>query len=412
MVQDHIKKDLLFAATEFGVYVTTNGGKNWIQLKSGMPTIPIRDIKIQRRENDLVAGSFGRGIFILDDFSSLREYNEDTKAAEAKLFSVKPALWYKESRGVGSQGDAEWVAKNPPYGANFTYFMKDKLKSIKEIRKEKEKKGTAKFPSWDALEEESRQDGPSILLVIKNAKGEVVNTVKGTNKKGFNRVNWNLNYPSKSGELLKEPKARPNFFGGGVKVTPGNYTVTLVKRVNGVNMVLQNPEPFKVEALYEGTLPRKSFQEINEFRDAAFAFLQDLKATSVAVSTNQKKIQAMLRSLNKASLPSDDLFKKLNDTKIALLNIDKELNGDKIKQEIGERSNPTASDGKSINWRTLGNTYGPTEEHKAFLNRVKSQLKKVKVKLLPIVNSTLPELENELNKAGAPWVEGQGLIKH
>ncbi len=81
LVQDHVNKDLLFAATEFGVYFTSNGGKNWIQLKGGMPTVQIRDIKIQRRENDLVAGSFGRGIFILDDITPLRTFTKSMMAA-------------------------------------------------------------------------------------------------------------------------------------------------------------------------------------------------------------------------------------------------------------------------------------------------------------------------------------------
>ncbi|KZS38981.1 glycosyl hydrolase [Aquimarina aggregata] len=413
LVQDHIKKDLLFAATEFGVYVTLNGGKNWIKLEGGMPTIPIRDITIQRRENDLVAGSFGRGIFILDNIAPLREYNANLNSTEAKLFPVKPVQWYRQSSRVGSQGDAEWIAKNPPFGANFTYFMADKIKSKKDIRKEKEKKGTAKFPGWNALEKENRQNGPSILLVIKNANGDVINTVKGTNKKGFNRVNWNLSYPSKSGERLEVPKARRGFRNGGVLVTPGNYTVTLVKRIDGVNTVLQGPESFKVEPLFDTpALPRKSFKEMDAFRDAAFAFQQDLTATTIALSTSQKTISAMLRALDKAITPSDDLYKRLHTTKNALLDIEKEFQGDKTKEEVGERSNPTASEGNAISWRAFGNTYGPTEEHKGFLNRVQSQLKKVKAKLLPIINSTLPELESDLKKNGAPWVEGQGLIKN
>jgi hypothetical protein len=407
-VQDHIKKDLLFAATEFGVYVTTNGGKNWVELEGGMPTIPIRDITIQRRENDLVAGSFGRGIFILDDISPLRNFNTSMTNKEATLFSVKPAYWYQQSSRVGSQGDAEWIAKNPPFGANFTYYMPDKIKSKKDLRKGNEKAGNVKFPGWEALEEENRQDGPSIVLVIKDDNGNVINTINGKNKKGFNRVSWNLSYPSKSGERLQARRSR----GGGVMVTPGNYTVTLVKRIDGVNTVLQGPEPFKVVPLYDGSLPRKSFEEMNTFREAAFAFQQDLTATNIALSKSQQTIDAMLRALNKATTPSDDLYKQLNETKIALLDIDKELHGDEIKDEIGERSNPTASDGNSLGWRALGNTYGPTGEHKALLSRVQSQLKKVKDKLLPILNETLPKLQSDLQKTGAPWVEGQGLIKN
>lgn len=329
------------------------------------------------------------------------------------MFPVKPVKWYRQSSRVGSQGDAEWIGKNPPFGANFTYYMADKIKSKKDIRKEKEKKGTAKFPGWDALEAESRQDGPEILLIIKDANGNVVNTVKGKNKKGFNRVNWNLSYPRKSGERLKVPQRQGGFRrGGGVMVTPGDYSVTLVKSIDGVHTVLQGPESFKVEPLFEGALPRKPISEINAFREAAFAFQQDLTATNIALSTSQQTVDAMVRALNKASSPSADLYKRLNAAKNTLLDIDKEFHGDKVKGEIGERSNPTASDGNSISWRALGNTYGPTEEHKAFLNRVQSQLKKVKAKLRPIIDTTLPALESDLMKTGAPWIEGQGLIEN
>lgn len=410
LVQDHIKKDLLFAATEFGVYFTTNGGTNWMQLKDGMPTVPIRDITIQRRENDLVAGSFGRGIFILDDITPLRNFAPSMNNTEATLFPTKTVNWYRQSSRVGSQGDAEWIAKNPDFGANFTYYMPDKLKSKEDMRKAKEKKGDVKFPSWDALEEESRQDRPSILLIIKDDKGQVVNTVNGTNKKGFNRVSWDLSYPNKSGERLEAPRGRRGFRGSGVMATPGTYTVTLVKQMDGSQTVLQGPESFNLVPLFDGALPRKSYKEMDEFREAAFAFQQDLTATNIELSKSQQTVDAMLRALSKATSPSDDLYTRLHKTKMDLLDIDKELHGNPVKDEIGERSDPTASDGNSLAWRALGNTYGPTEEHKMLLSRVQSQLKKVKASLQPIVNSTLPSLENDLKNAGAPWIEGQGLI--
>lgn len=151
-------------------------------------------------------------------------------------------------------------------------------------------------------------------------------------------------------------------------------------------------------SIFEGSLPRKSFKEMDKFRKEAEAFQQDLTATNIALSKSSQKVAAMLRALNKATAPSNDLFKKLNSTKIMILDIEKELYGNSIKDEIGERSNPTASEGNSISWRALGNTYGPTGEHKNFLSRVQSQLKKVKAKLIPILNTTIPELENELKK--------------
>lgn len=413
LVQDHVKKDLLFAATEYGIYFTNNGGANWIQLKGGVPTISFRDITIQRRENDLVAGSFGRGIFILDDISPLRNFNASMLKSEATLFSIKPAYWYKQSSRVGSQGDGEWIAKNPPFGANFTYYMSAKLKSLKDIRKGKEKKNNTDFPGWEALEDETNQDGPSIFLIVKDENGNVVNRVKGTNKKGFNRVNWRLNYPNKSGERLAAPSQRRNFFGGGgIMATPGDYSVTLVKRVDGKTTTLQGPNKFKVIPMYDGALKRKSFDEMNAFRKEVFSFQQDLTATNLEMSNSLKLIDAMKRAADKANNPSDDLMQKINDTRITLLDIEKILSGNKIKGEIGERSNPTPNNANRIGRMALSNTYGPTGNHKASFNRAKKQLSEVKSQLQNVTKNIFPALEEDLRRAGAPWIEGQGLIKN
>lgn len=411
LVQDHVRRDLLFAATEYGIYFTSNGGKNWIQLKGGVPTISFRDIVIQRRENDLVAASFGRGFYVLDDITPIRNFSNAALTTEATLFPVKDAYWYRQSNRVGSQGDGEYIAKNPPFGANFTYYMPEKLKSLKDQRKAEEKKNGPSFPGWEAIEAENRQDGPEVLLIIKDSEGTVVNTVKGSNKKGFNRVNWRLNYPNKSGERLDQPRGQGGFFGGGgIMVTPGDYSVTLVKRVDGKTTTLQGPETFKVVPMYDGALPRKSFDEIDQFREEFFNFQQDLTATNISLSKSLKTVDAMQRAADKASTPSANLTTLINQARITLLDLDKELNGDDVKGEIGERSNPSARDGNSLAFRAMGNTYGPTETHKALLARVNNQLAKVKSKLKVVTNNELPNIERTLKAAGAPWIEGQGLI--
>ncbi|MEL6304167.1 MAG: glycosyl hydrolase, partial [Bacteroidota bacterium] len=410
LVQDHVKKDLMFAATEYGIYFTYNGGTNWVKLKGGVPTISFRDITIQRRENDLVAASFGRGFFILDDITPIRNFTTDMLSQEATLFPIKNADWYKPSSRVGSQGDAEYIAPNPPFGARFTYFMADKVKSLKDTRKEKEKKNTD-FPGWDALEKEKNQEAPEVLLLIKDASGKLVNTIKGTNKKGFNRANWKLDYPDKRGEKLKEAKS--NGFGSGtIMATPGTYTVTLVKRVDGTTTVLQGPEKFEVVPMYDGALPRKSYEEMNQFREEVFAFQQDLRATSLTLDNLLQKIGAMKRAANKTVQDNDGLVESINTARLTLLGIKKELSGDSVKGEIGERSNPTPNDGNRAIWGSFFNTYGPTGTHKAALSRAKKQLQQVKSSLNAVVGTTLPNIESRLKQAGAPWVEGQGLIKN
>ncbi|MFN8319757.1 MAG: hypothetical protein U0V54_10085 [Saprospiraceae bacterium] len=140
LVQDHVKKELLFIGTEWGIYFSINSGQSWTQLKGGLPTIPFRDLAIQRRENDLVGASFGRSFYILDDYSALRQINEDTLAQEAKLFDVKDALWFVPRSHLGfegikgDQGAGHFVSPNPAFGATFTYYLKEDYKSAKDLR--------------------------------------------------------------------------------------------------------------------------------------------------------------------------------------------------------------------------------------------------------------------------------------
>ncbi|SEB47095.1 Uncharacterized protein SAMN04489761_0910 [Tenacibaculum sp. MAR_2009_124] len=409
LVQDHVNKNVLFAATEYGIYFTYNGGENWLQLKGGVPTISFRDITIQRRENDLVAASFGRGFFILDDITPIRNFKPSMASDEATLFPVKDTYWYRQANRSYGQGDSQYKAPNAPFGARFTYFLSENIKSLTDVRKKREKKNTD-FPNWDALEKEKNQDKPKVLLIIKDANGNIVNTVKGTNKKGFNRVSWGLNYPNKRGERLNQ---KGDGFGGrGVLVTPGKYTVTLVKRVNGTTSTLQGPNEFNVIPMYEGALPRKTFNEMNLFRKELFAFQQDLTATNMMMGHQMKKVAAMKRAANKTVNNNDQLLKDINEIRLSLLTIQKELRGDPVKDEIGERSNPTPNDANWVAWSALSNTYGPTGNQKAAVNRANTQLQQIKSKLSIIVESTIPTIEQKLKQAGAPWIEGQGLIKN
>ncbi|WP_299530029.1 glycosyl hydrolase [Ulvibacterium sp.] len=413
LVQDHVKKGLLFAATEFGIYFTSDGGAKWTKLKGGLPTISFRDITIQRREDDLVAASFGRGFYVLDDLSPLRNFSNTMLKNEATLFPSKPAYWYIQKDAVYAQGDSEYKAKNPPFGTVFTYFLPEKVKSLKEQRQEKEKKATEiPFPGWDALEAEKRQDSLAIILTIKNEKGAVVNRVKGSNKQGFNRVSWNLKYPNKGAVKLKAPGVQKESSNDGVMVTPGNYTVTLSKRVDGKMIQLAEPQNFEVVPLGQGALKGASYEEIAAFTKEYHSFQQDLTATNMVLSEKLMLVNAMQRAADKSDKSSSDLVNRIHEARERLLDIEKELKGDQTKGEIGERSNPTPQNANSVASYALSTTYGPTANHRASFLRGKNQLKEIKSKLKTITDTTLPAIEQELKAIGAPWIEGQGLIEN
>src|SRR5262249_52994533 len=144
IAEDHVNPDLLFVGTEFALYFTVDGGKRWVRLKGGLPTIAVKDLAIQKQMNDLAVGTFGRGIYILDDYSALREATPELLAKDAALFPIRDALQYVPTRqyglpGKGIQGSAFYTADNPPFGATFTYYLKDTLKTQKQKRREAEK---------------------------------------------------------------------------------------------------------------------------------------------------------------------------------------------------------------------------------------------------------------------------------
>ncbi|MEF8941108.1 MAG: hypothetical protein V5A22_14795, partial [Salinivenus sp.] len=171
LVQDHEDPNLLFAATEFGVFFTVDGGEEWIELEGGAPTIAFRDITIQRSHNDLVAGSFGRGIFILDDYTPLRNLDADVLNQEAHLFEPRDAFWYEPDEVSDDQGHNDYTADNPPFGAVFTYHLDEGYQSKAAQRQEQEEALGADedvpFPGWDALDEEQREQGPMVMLVVR-----------------------------------------------------------------------------------------------------------------------------------------------------------------------------------------------------------------------------------------------------
>lgn len=411
VVQDHEKKNLLFAATEFGIFFTIDGGEEWMELKGGAPTIAFRDIVIQREHNDLVAASFGRSFFILDDYSPLREVSEQTLNQEARLFQTRDAFWYVENSVVSSEGANTYKAKNPPFGAVFTYYLKDGYSSMEAERKEREEKldddEDVPFPGWDQLEAEIREEDPKVQITIKDEAGNVVNKVTGPATKGFHRVNWDLRYPSKDVVSLEQHEESGGFFGGGFMATPGTYTATLSKIIQGEVTQLSGPVTFDVIPLQEQALEGASDETIVEFRENLEAFQQDLTKTTNTLQKQLDKVNAMQTALARADGEAPELITRLNDARLQLLELNEQMNGSEAKEEIGERTPPSPRSRMFVGFRALRTTYGPTPMHRETVEIGKQELAEFKQDLNRIVNNAIPALERDLKATGAPPVEGQ-----
>ncbi|NBC18465.1 MAG: glycosyl hydrolase, partial [Bacteroidetes bacterium] len=367
IVQDDVNPDLLFAATEFGVFFTADGGEEWVELAGGAPTIAFRDITIQRRHDDLVAGSFGRGIYILDDYTPLRTVSPELLSQEAHLFDTRDAFWYVPRDVADSQGDNMFTAENPPFGAVFTYYLKDGYQTTEAERQEREQAlgegDDVPFPGWDALEAEMREQGPMVQVVVKDTSGTVVNRVDGPTSAGMHRVNWDLRFPSKNVVDLGE-EAIEGSGSDGFLATPGPYTATLVKVEDGTVTPLSDPIAFEVVPLREGTLEGAPHAATTAFREAVEALQQDLTAASNTLERQLDRIHAMQTALARADREAPDLVQRLHDTRLRLLELSEAMNGSEAKDEIGERDPPSPRSRLFVGYRALRTTYGPTPLHR------------------------------------------------
>jgi hypothetical protein len=251
---------------------------------------------------------------------------------------------------------------------------------------------------------------PAILITVKDSQGSVVNIFEGTNKKGFNRINWKLDYSDKNIEKLEFKKAENNSESHGFLVTPGEFTVTLSKRIDGKITELSAPHKFEVILLKEGALKGASSDEINAFREQFTQSLQDLSATKYNLAKNLLLIGAMQRAIDRSDGSTTDLIKRIYDARTKLLALDKRLNGDNAKGEIGEWFNLTPRIDNIGNDILKNSTYGPTKNQIANIERAKKQLDQIKTELIDLDKNVLPQLEKDLKAAGAPWIEGQGLL--
>jgi photosystem II stability/assembly factor-like uncharacterized protein len=237
IVQDHVNGDLLFAGMEFGVWFTVDGGARWTQLKGGIPTTQARDLQIQRRENDLVVGTFGRGAYILDDYSALRALTPQALTEEARLFPLRDAYIFNELSHYGAAWGNE-STPNPPYGAAFTYHV-------------------GQAPAA----------GTKLVLSIADDAGRPVRRLDLASQTGVQRVVWNLRgeppagggragrgmaspRPAEADDSEQDPE--PPAFGGrggppqGPPVAAGRYRATLGRLTGDVVTPIGESQTFQV----------------------------------------------------------------------------------------------------------------------------------------------------------------------
>lgn len=416
--QDHVDENLLFAGTEFGLFFSFNKGKNWVKLSAGAPTIAFRDIELHARDHDLVGATFGRGFYVLDDYSALRKLSTAVKDTSSTLFSVRDAWWYvpntpMQAQGMPTLGSTSYVSPNPAFGATISYYLKEVPSTKKEARKKSEeslrKKGMdIPFPGWDILAEESLEQKPRVLLLIKDANGEAVRWIAGKSSKGFNRVNWDLSLEAPNAIDLSTPSFKPPWAGDpkGPLVAPGDYTVELFVENNGILNQETGSMSFKVKPIpsIDGNT---NFEYVAAFKKETCELMRNISSAGQKLSEASQRLTYLKAALVRTPKASESTFNQWNQLNALVNELNKRLWGDPIIGKWDE-SNLPGIGGRvwEVAYGHWGTTQKPTQTFIRNIDIANTEFATFEKDLKDYFDQ-LESFESEMNNLGAPFTKGR-----
>jgi photosystem II stability/assembly factor-like uncharacterized protein len=414
VAQDHVNKNLLFVGTEFGVFFTIDGGKKWMQIKGGLPTIAIRDLEIQRRENDLVLASFGRGFYVLDDYSALRTM-ADTAGKTAHVFPIKDAYAFIESNPLGtsgkaSQGEAFFTTPNPAIGATFTYYLASKPQTIAEERRAAEKKirkdgGDVAYPDLEALRKEDLEQKPFLIFEIKDAKGNVVSRYKETKvSKGINQSVWDFRLETTTPVKLKEPEVgRYSSPDWGALALPGKYTVQIYQFADGQLTSLVDPAAFTVKMLHEDQIAKADAAQLTAFINEVSEGRRDMRTVLEKVKEMDKALDYMQNAVLQAPQSDPKWLEEMDSMKKQLAALNTALNGDRTRGSRDVEAYPGISDRIEIVADNIfSHTEAPTAAEKQSFEAAMAELSDAK-KTYQTIKGLMDNMANRLKIAKSPY---------
>ena len=374
----------------------------------------MRDLEIQRRENDLVVGTFGRGIYILDDYSALR--TSGSALAESQLFPVRSpwlyvpgSLW--KSDVAGAMGAEFFSAPNPPAGAVFTYYLENAVESRARQRRQREieiekEGGDTPYPTWDAIRTEDREVEAAVAVLVRDAEGRLVRQVTGDSKKGLHRTAWDLRLPPPDPIQLSETDSRKRPPVGPL-VLPGDYTAQLAINRDGQLQSTGEPRAFTVKALEnspEITGDRRAHQT---FLIRAASLQRAVKGSVQALTEMETRVEHLRAALVETPAAAEAEHAELQRIHLSLADLKAALAGDtsvSSRNESAPMSVATRSD----------QIYTPSVLSQAPVSAMLKQSYAIAasefstaLELLRTLDQELRELETALDIKGAPWTPGR-----
>ncbi|HEY6843861.1 MAG TPA: glycosyl hydrolase, partial [Thermoanaerobaculia bacterium] len=398
-----------------------DGGAKWTQIKGKFPTIAVRDLWIQRQHDDLDIATFGRGFWVLDDYTPLRTPAANLASRDVTLFPTRDADLFIErsqlgGRGKSFEGDTYFTAPNPPFGAVFTYDLKKTIETKEKQRRAAEAKlekaggnEPARIPALEELRAEEREIEPAIVLVVSDGDGNVVRRVTGPVTAGIHRVAWDLRYPSPSPVELRpaddtDPFRQPP---PGPLAAPGKYTVRVFERVNGVETPVGEGQTFNVVPLYLSIFNETDRAAVLDFSKKAARLESAVMGASRATTDALTRVEVIRHTLDQMQNVDPKLVAQVNAVDTALLDIRDEIRGDPILRAHNMPAPPSLLNRVETAVGVLGTTSAPTTTQREALDLAAAEASKMLDRLRTIINTDLVSIDQQLNAAGAPWTPGR-----
>lgn len=373
---------LLFLGNEMGAYFSVDDGRQWARL-GGVPTVPVDDIKVHPRDNDLVLGTHGRGIWILDDMGPLQEMTPDVLASEAHLFPVRRATSYTPYTPQGwTPGTYE--APNAPYGALIWYHLAHALGPSDAVADDMEDGQNGGSENGARRGRARTSDEAKARIAILDANGQEIRSLEGPGNAGLHRVVWDLRIEP---PYVREP-GQGGFGGGGggfggpprgPRVLPGTYTV----RLSAGNAVQEREVTVRLD-------PRVQISA------ADLAARQDALMSAYRLSGPAHEAQQAVRRLQDQLDDVSKLLAEQESAPEALVNdvdsLKKELDG--LGDEIGEATGGAGS------FAMEGSTTAPTADQLWQLDRSWEKLPPLIEQLNGIITDRMPSLNRRLDEQG------------
>ncbi len=417
---DHVDPNLLFVGTMTGVYVSNTPEVKWVKLKTGIPaSVQVMDLDLQRDEDDLVVSTFGRGVFILDDYSPLRHLDAETLEEPAALFPVADAPMFVEADpfgfpGVGFQGAGYYSAPNPEIGAAITYYVKEDHKTLKELRNEAEKKlqdegKDVELPDYEARKKETIEEDPTLLFVVSDSQGQAIRTIKKPVKAGVQRVLWDFRTSPVGPISLKSEGAYVPWHSPelGYMVPPGEYRVAMYTYQDGELDPVGDPQSLNCNPLNIASIPADDLEGLAAFNKKVAALSRAISAADAHGDRLKEGLPYLEQAVLSVPGLQENWLAEISAIRTQLREVDEQLNGDRLLV-MDEGQSRMSLKGRtdlivSSLWTT---TSAPTGTYERAYQEAQDGFGDV-VSDLEQVDARIKGLEDELENAGAPYTPGR-----